>query len=146
MALEILEVEEQFGRLWHRLVGDRASWPRFPEAAVTLEAERRRLAVLFRAMGGDPGLELAAGTPRTRRHRLRLVQRLGMGEERLLTAERTAELVLLPPVLDCLPEAGAQPRALRLARRLPGRGAGRARRRAAATRSGATSPSCARRR
>ena len=104
MALEILEVEEQFGRFWHRLVGDKASWPHFPEAAVTLEAERRRLAVLFRAMGGDPGLEIAAGTPRTRRHRLRLVQRLGMGEERLLTAERTAELVLLPPVLDCLPE------------------------------------------
>jgi nitric oxide reductase NorD protein len=106
LALEVLEVEEQFGRLWHRVVGDRTSWPRFPAAAVPLEAERRRLAVLFRAMGGDPGLELAAGTPRTRRHRLRLVQRLGMSEERLLTAERTAELVLLPPTLDCLPEAG----------------------------------------
>ena len=106
MALEILELEEQFGRFWHRLVGGRASWPRFPAAAVSLESERRRLAVLFRAMGGDPGLELAAGAPRTRRHRLRPVQRLGTGEERLLTAERTAELVLLPPVLDCLPEAG----------------------------------------
>ena len=90
---------------WHRLVGDRASWPRFPEAAVALEAERRRLAVLFRAMGGDPGLELVAGSAAHCRHRLRLVQRLGMSEERLLRAERTAELVLLPPVLDCLPTA-----------------------------------------
>ena len=63
------------------------------------------LAVLFRAMGGDPGLELVAGSERTSHHRLRLVQRLGMSEERLLPAERTAELVLLPPVLDCLPTA-----------------------------------------
>ena len=58
MSLAFLEYEEQFGRLWDRVVGGRASLPRFPEAAVALEDERRRLAVLFRAMGGDQGLEL----------------------------------------------------------------------------------------
>ena len=105
MSLAFLEYEEQFGRLWHRLVGERSSLPRFPEAAVALADERRRLAVLFRGMGGDQGLELVAGGPTTSRHRLRLAQKLGMGEERLVGAERTAELVLLPPVLDCLPTA-----------------------------------------
>ena len=40
MSLDFLEYEEQFGRLWHRLVGGRASLPRFPEAAVRLEDER----------------------------------------------------------------------------------------------------------
>ena len=103
MSLDFLEYEEQFGRLWHRLVGGRASLPRFPEAAVRLEDERRRLAVLFRGLGGDHGLELVAGSASGSRHRLRLTQRLGMAEERLLRAERTAELVLLPAVLDCLP-------------------------------------------
>ena len=102
MSLAFLEYEEQFGRFWHRLVGDQTSYPRFPEAAVSLEGERRRLAVLFRGLGGDPALELAAGTARTSTHRLRLRQKLGMSEERLARAERTGELVLLP-VLDCLP-------------------------------------------
>jgi len=103
VSLDFLEYEEQFGRLWHRLIGGRASLPRFPEAAVRLEDERRRLVVLFRGLGGDHGLELVAGSASGSRHRLRLVQRLGMAEERLVRAERTAELVLLPAVLDCLP-------------------------------------------
>ncbi|MFO1075690.1 MAG: protein norD, partial [Geminicoccaceae bacterium] len=103
MSLAVLEYEEQFGRLWHRLVGERASLPHFPEAAVRLEDERRRLGVLFRGIGGDPGLELVAGAPAGSPHRLRLLQRLGMAEERLVAAERTAELVILPPLLDCLP-------------------------------------------
>ncbi|MEK0085115.1 nitric oxide reductase activation protein NorD [Benzoatithermus flavus] len=105
MGLAFLEFEEQFGRLWHRLVGDRTSHPRFPDAAVALEGERARLAVLFRGLGGDPALEVAAGSARTSGHRLSLRQRLGMDEERLARAERTSELVLLPPVLDCLPTA-----------------------------------------
>ena len=102
MSLAFLEYEEQFGRLWDRLVGGRASLPRFPEAAVRLDDERRRLAVMFRGFGGDHGLELVAGGAATSCHRLRLVQKLGMAEERLTGAERTAQLVLLPPVLDCL--------------------------------------------
>lgn len=105
MSFAFLEYEEQFGRLWHRLVGDRASHPRFPDAAVALEGERLRLAVLFRGLGGDPALEVAAGNARASGHRLRLLQRVGMEEERLARAERTGELVLLPPVLDVLPTA-----------------------------------------
>jgi nitric oxide reductase NorD protein len=103
MGFAFLEYEEQFGRFWHRLVGHQTSYPRFLEAAVSLEDERRRLAVLFRGLGGDPALELAAGSARTSTHRLRLRQKLGMSEERLARAERTGELVLLPPVLDGLP-------------------------------------------
>ena len=105
MSLAFLEYEEQFGRLWNRVVGGRPSLPRFPEAAVRLEDERRRLAVLFRGLGGDHGLELVAASAAAWSHRLRLVQRLGMAEERLVRAERTPQLVLLPPVLDCLPTA-----------------------------------------
>ena len=124
MSLAFLEYEEQFGRFWHRLVGDQTSYPRFPDAAVSLEVERRRLAVLFRGLGGDPALELAAGTARTSNHRLRLRQKLGMSEERLARAERTGELVLLRrPRLPA--DARAEPRPVRLADRLSRRGRAR---------------------
>lgn len=104
MALEFLEYEEKVGRLWHRLIGEPASWPSFPTAAVELEGIRGALAVFFRGAGGEPGLELATGSARRGGHRLRLWQRLGMMEERMVRAERTEELVLLPPRIDLLPE------------------------------------------
>ena len=104
MSLEFLEYEEKVGRLWHRLIGEPTSWPSFPAAVVELEGVRGALAVFFRGVGGEPGLELAAAGARRAGHRLRLRQRLGMVEERVARAERTEELVLLPPRLDLLPE------------------------------------------
>ena len=103
MSLAFLEYEEQFGRFWHRLVGDQTSYPRFPDAAVSLEGERRRLAVLFRGLGGDPALELAAGTARTSNHRLRL--RPEARHERGAPGTRRADRRAGPAaaVLDCLP-------------------------------------------
>ncbi|MCB1882914.1 MAG: VWA domain-containing protein [Geminicoccaceae bacterium] len=104
MSLAFLEYEENVGRLWHRLAGDRASYLAFPDAAVRLDDERRRLAVFFRGLGGDPGLAFGGSSARARNHRLKVLQRLGLAEERLSPAVRTGELVLLPPVLACLPE------------------------------------------
>jgi nitric oxide reductase NorD protein len=106
LSLEFLEYEEKVGRLWHRLIGEPASWPRFPAAQVELEGARGALAVFFRGAGGEPGLELAAAGGRRSGHRLRPWQRLAMVEERVAGAERTDELVLLPPSLDLLPEPG----------------------------------------
>lgn len=53
--LEFLEVEEFVGRHWHRWASRAASYPEYPEAAVTLDEVSRSLGVLFRASGGDPG-------------------------------------------------------------------------------------------
>ena len=106
MSLDFLEYEEKVGRLWHRLVGEPASWPSFPAAAVELGGLKDALAVFFRGAGGAPGLELAPAGGRRAGHRLRWRQRLGMVEERMVRAERTDELVLLPPRLDLLPEPG----------------------------------------
>jgi nitric oxide reductase NorD protein len=104
LSLEILEYEEKVGRLWHRLIGEPASWPSFPAAGIELEGCKNALAVFFRGVGGGPGLELAAAGGRRFGHRLGLWQRLGMAEERLARAERTDELVLLPGKLDLFPE------------------------------------------
>ncbi len=98
--LRWLEYEEQVGRLWHRLVGERASYPRHPGAAVALEAVAGPLAVFFRGLGGDPGVQIAGAGARASGHRLRLRQRIGLDAERLATAAIDDTHLRLPPVLD----------------------------------------------
>ena len=102
--LEFLEVEEFVGRHWHRWASRAASYPEYPEAAVTLEEVSRSLGVLFRASGGDPGVTLDAIGKRASRHRLSLRQRLGFDEEALEVSRRDDEHLLLPQRLALLPE------------------------------------------
>ncbi len=92
---ELLDPEETVGRLWHRLVGGTTTYPFHPDAAVAMD-DVRGLGVFFRALGGTPGIEIAAGMPQTSAHRLRLWQRIGVERERLETAERSPERLLLP--------------------------------------------------
>lgn len=101
---EFLEFEEVVGRAWHRIVGDVASYPRHPEAAVRLNEVQAPLAVFFRGLGGAFGVQLAATGARSSGHRLNLRQRFGMAEERLERPGRDGGTVLLPPALDLLPE------------------------------------------
>lgn len=103
--LAFLDYEEKVGWLWHRWIGDQTSHPDHPDAAVSFEQMAGSLPIFFRAIGGDPGLELAAGTARHSEHRLRLWQRLGMERERLNQAERNGARVLLPARLALLPDA-----------------------------------------
>mgnify|MGYP001205317217 CR=1 FL=1 len=56
--LDFLELEETVGRFWHRLVGDTASLPHHPQAAVTLASMAPTLAVCFRGFGGEPGVRV----------------------------------------------------------------------------------------
>jgi nitric oxide reductase activation protein len=49
---EFLELEEQIGRYWHRLVGKAESYAYYPDAAVTLDSVRSSLSVFFRGRGG----------------------------------------------------------------------------------------------
>jgi len=101
----LLELEETVGRLWHRFAGDTRSWPRHPDAAVTLEEITPMLAVCFRAFGGEGTVQFVPAQGRTSSHRLRLRQWIGLGEERLTRPSRDPDSVRLPPVLDLLPLA-----------------------------------------
>src|SRR5690606_41371230 len=94
--LDFLEFEETVGRAWHRLVGNTATWPRHPEHAVRLEDVRPVLAVCFRGFGGDGAVEVAPARGRTSAHRLRLRQRLGLGEEKLVQPGRDQASLSLP--------------------------------------------------
>jgi nitric oxide reductase NorD protein len=102
--LDFLELEETVGRAWHRLAGDTRTWPRYPEAAVTLDEMLPVLSVCFRGFGGERTVQLVPAGAKTSQHRLKLRQRLGLGEEKLVHPARDEASVMLPPVLDLMPE------------------------------------------
>ena len=96
MAFSI-EVEEWVGSLWHRFITRRAS-PDFPEARVELADVQRSLGLLFRAMGGDPGVDVAAAAGRDLVLRRNLLRHLRV-------AWGDAGNLRLPPSLAVYPEA-----------------------------------------
>lgn len=101
---DFLELEETVGKAWHRLVGRAATWPRHPDHAVTLDAVKAPLGVVFRGLGGEAGVQLAAATPRASGHRLSLRQKLGLAEERLDQSGRDTATLFLPPRIDLFPD------------------------------------------
>ncbi|CAH1668943.1 Protein NorD [Hyphomicrobiales bacterium] len=103
--LDFLELEETVGRYWHRLVGETASLPHHPQAAVTLASMAPTLAVCFRGFGGAPGIRIVPARERVAGHRLNLRQRVGLGEERLALALRTPDSLQLPTRIALFPEA-----------------------------------------
>jgi nitric oxide reductase NorD protein len=102
--LDFLELEETVGRAWHRLVGNTGSWPRHPDHAVRLEDIRPVLAVCFRGFGGEGAVQIAPARGRTSTHRLRLRQRMGLGEEKLVQPGRDHATVMLPGSIDLFPD------------------------------------------
>ncbi len=104
--LEWLELEEQVGKVWHRMVGGAESYARHPEQAVTLAELRGALAVYFHSLGGGAGVVLAAGGARTSEHRLSWRQRLGMADEKIEAARLDETSLVLPDRLDLFPERG----------------------------------------
>ena len=98
--LDFLELEETVGRAWHRLVGKAGSWPRHPGHAVRLEDVRPVLAVCFRGFGGEGAVQIAPARGRTSTHRLRLRERMGLGEEKLVQPGRDHATLMLPGEID----------------------------------------------
>ena len=78
--LDFLELEETVGEVWHRLVGQTRSLPRYPEHAVALETGPRR----DRAGGSDvPDLALDGRAVPHRR-----------GRDAMTGPQRSEELVI----------------------------------------------------
>jgi nitric oxide reductase NorD protein len=94
--LDFLELEETVGRAWHRLVGATASYPVHPDHAVEFADIRGQIAVMFRALGGETGVQIAGAKARKSGHRLGWRQRIGLGDETLDHPGRDSATVFLP--------------------------------------------------
>ena len=96
-------MEEAVGKLWHRFI-TRAAGGHFPEAVVKLKEIERMTGVFFRALGGDPGLRVAAATADVHGARRSLLSRIAGSDERTPRARMDAITLRLPVQLDALPE------------------------------------------
>lgn len=104
--LDFLELEETVGRAWHRLIGETGTWLHFPDQAVSLDDMQAVLAVCFRGFGGEHAVQMAPARARTSTHRLKLRQRMGLGEEKLAQPVRDHATLMLPPLIDLFPDRG----------------------------------------
>ena len=95
-------MEEHVGALWHRLV-TRMAETRFPSAAVTLPEVERSVGVMFRALGGDGGLQVTSAEATAHGARRTWLQRLAGSHEKVTLAWRDAQFLRLPPAIDWLP-------------------------------------------
>jgi len=97
-------MEEHVGALWHRVI-TRVADRRHPEAAVRLEDVAQTAGILFRALGGDGGLEVCAADATTHGSRRRFLQRVAGIGDKVDLAWRDDRSLRLPPVIDCFPDA-----------------------------------------
>ncbi|MCS3725051.1 nitric oxide reductase activation protein NorD [Bradyrhizobium betae] len=104
--LDFLELEETVGRAWHRLVGGTASYPVHAEHAVSLADMRNRIAIMFRAFGGESGVQIASASARRTGHRLGWRQRIGLGDERVDQPGRDAATIFLPDSIAIFADRG----------------------------------------
>lgn len=101
--LDLMEPEETVGNLWHDWASRMAAPEGYEESAVPLEAMRASLAVLFRALGGDGGVEIGASPATAARHRRGVIRTIGDGRELEYLASFDGERLRLPPVMDAFP-------------------------------------------
>jgi len=100
---DFLELEETVGRAWHRMVGGTASYPVHDDHAVSLTDVKWRIALMFRALGGETGVQIASAGARRSGHRLGWRQRIGLGDERLEQPGRDAATIFLPDRIAIFP-------------------------------------------
>lgn len=101
--MDLMDPEETMGNLWHGLALRLAPVTGHAECAVALESLRPSIALLFRALGGKPGVEIAASPATASRHRRGT--RAHLAEARMLehVASFDGETLRLPPVMDAFP-------------------------------------------
>ena len=96
-------MEEQVGEFWHRLV-TRMADTSYPEQAVALAEMERTVGLMFRALGGDGGLQVTSSDPFEHQARRSWLQRIAGSQRRVALAWRDESHLRLPSTIDCLPE------------------------------------------
>ena len=102
--LDLMEPEETVGNLWHDMASRIGAEVSYPEAGVTFASVRPSLTVLFRALGGAPGVELSEASATLVRHRRPLRRKLGAEREHEWVARFDGERLALPPFFAVFPD------------------------------------------
>lgn len=103
--LDLMEPEETVGNLWHEMARGIGTDQSYPQALVSLSAVRPSLAVLFRALGGAPGVELGEAPATLMQHRRPLRRKLAADRDHEWIASFDGERLNLPPVIAAFPQA-----------------------------------------
>ncbi len=103
-AFEPWEPEETVGKLWHAWAAGFDAPEVSPEAAVRLEDEVGRLAVLFRGLGGSASVEIRPASRNLSEHRLSWLRRLGTAAEEIEQASFDGEILRLPQAISTFAE------------------------------------------
>jgi nitric oxide reductase NorD protein len=102
-------MEEQVGALWHRAItriAQQLDQRRYPQAAVRLQDLAPTLGILFRALGGDGGLQVEAAEASAHGARRGLLQWLAGTGDKAELAWRDERSLRLPESIDCFPAPG----------------------------------------
>ena len=103
--LDLMEPEETVGNLWHGLTQRLAPVAGYSASAVALDTLRPSIAVMFRALGGASGVEIAASPATASRHRRSLGAQLGDARVLEHVAHFDGTTLRLPPVMAAFPSA-----------------------------------------
>ena len=96
-------MEEQVGELWHRLI-TRLADTRHRDAAVHLPEVATTVGILFRALGGDGGLQVEIGDRTATTVRRSWLQRIAGTGRDVELAWRVERSLRLPATVDWFPD------------------------------------------
>lgn len=96
-------MEEFIGGLWDKLI-TRTAYRGFPKARVELKEMERIAPIFFRALGGDAGLSICAGTATTHGAQRKWLERVAGISERVELAWSDETTLHLPAWIDIFPE------------------------------------------
>ncbi|MDO9638895.1 MAG: VWA domain-containing protein [Pseudotabrizicola sp.] len=101
---DLMEPEETVGNLWHGMAQRLAPVAGFAAHAVALEAVRPGVTLLFRALGGKPGVEVAASPATASRHRRGVGAHLAEARVMEHVATFDGDTLRLPAAMDAFPD------------------------------------------
>lgn len=96
LGFEPWEPEETVGKIWHGFATKTATHEFHEDACVSLAEIASRLSVFFRALGGDPAVEIRAVSPEVSLQRLSFRQKLGHENITVPQASFDGEVLRLP--------------------------------------------------
>ncbi len=102
--LDLMDPEETVGNLWHDYAVGIGAQVCYPQQAVDLGRVRPSLNMLFRALGGAPGVELCEAPAVVARHRRPHLRKLATERDKVHLPVFDGERLRLPPVIDAFPD------------------------------------------